>query len=286
MKNMIITSCEDIGIDQLHLALCHAFSDYVIPMQFSLAKLRFMLRQRGFSAHHSYVGIIDGKIAGFWLIGIHPDPAKSQAYAIVAGTLPELRGQGCSKRIFAKVAETLRQQAMKRLTLEVIQSNETAAAFYRKLGFKAIRLVSCFEVTRSQAVVPSPRSFGIKALDIRKVVGDIQSFWDWPPTWQNSPDAILRVAEDTASLGAYIDTRLIGAAALFLPNSALAQIAVDPEFRRLGVGRALMNALFSVGKTETIHIINADAADHPFRSFVEAIDGSHQLNQYEMMLSL
>jgi GNAT superfamily N-acetyltransferase len=54
--------------------------------------------------------------------------------------LPEFRGQGLSRHLFNRIEEIARANDCCKLTLEVLEFNETAVAAYRKFGFENYEL--------------------------------------------------------------------------------------------------------------------------------------------------
>lgn len=54
--------------------------------------------------------------------------------------LPEFRGQGISRHLFDRIEEIANENDCCKLTLEVLEFNETAIAAYRKFGFENYEL--------------------------------------------------------------------------------------------------------------------------------------------------
>ena len=110
-----------------------------------------------------------------------------------------------------------------------------------------------------------------------------QSFWDADPSWQNSFDAVERVADDRIIAGAYEDDECVGYGVVFLPSANLMQLAVSPQHRRRGIGSKI---LASLETTERLKINNIDENLTGALAFYEANGYKQVLNQYEMLKTL
>jgi len=75
-------------------------------------------------------GLIDDR-GGFVLWRLAVDEADIVTLAV----MPETRRQGLGTALLASALDTLRDQAVTRIFLEVAETNEAAIALYRKFGF-------------------------------------------------------------------------------------------------------------------------------------------------------
>ncbi len=117
-----------------------------------------------------------------------------------------------------------------------------AVALYRKLGFVDTRRLAVFR--RSEPVKPCD---DLQEVSIRRVEQPewelFKSFWDGYPSWQNSIEAVERVANDRVVICAYVDETMRGYGVGFKPAASLMQLAVAPAHRRKGIGSMILSAL-------------------------------------------
>ena len=73
-----------------------------------------------------------GRMAGFAVASLHPPQAELESIAV----REEVHRQGIGSRLLAQLEDELRAAAVSELLLEVRDSNHTATAFYRVLGWK------------------------------------------------------------------------------------------------------------------------------------------------------
>lgn len=78
------------------------------------------------------VASLDGQVMGYggmWLI-------LDEAHVTNVAVHPQARGRGIGKALMKTLIQETVDRRLKRMTLEVRKSNETALAMYRKLGFR------------------------------------------------------------------------------------------------------------------------------------------------------
>ena len=130
----------------LHPVVSEAFADYVIPLRVDAVSLEALLTRRGWEPAWSF-GLFRGeRLAGFWLTG--RDDGRNEAYCIMTGILPEARGSGGVDALFARVLAATNARPHR---LEVIRGNERAARAYRRLGFRAARVLHYYQLSRATA---------------------------------------------------------------------------------------------------------------------------------------
>ena len=78
----------------------------------------------------------DGAAVGFGLIYLLPDVTPPAAFLHWAYLEPAHRGHGKGRRLFAELAGWARGQGAGRIELQFIDGNDTAAAFWTRLGFR------------------------------------------------------------------------------------------------------------------------------------------------------
>ncbi|MEK6375223.1 MAG: GNAT family N-acetyltransferase [Acidobacteriota bacterium] len=283
-----IRSLKGIDYDVMAEAFNDAFSDYAVPAKYTVEYLRDLVLRRGYRPDLA-VGAFDGaRLVGFVFNCLDGDAAYNSG----TGTVISHRRRGIARQLMQRSIETL---PAKRYILEVIETNERAAALYRDLGFVETRRVQCW--TYDPAVIPSredgegspahmrsaPDHGGSLALfgardDTRLEL--IRSWYDVAPAWQNEVASIRRANEPYAVVG---DER--GAAVVFPSNGDVPLLAVAPEYRRKGIGRALLEAAAATAG-KRLRIMNIDDRDAGIAAFLEKCGAQKMIRQIEMVREL
>ncbi len=91
----------DEDFESLYDCFLTAFSDYEVDMRMSCEQFRQRLRRDGVRLELS-AGAFDGEqMVGFYVSGIGDWQGKSTAYDAGTGVIPEYRGRGVAKELFA-----------------------------------------------------------------------------------------------------------------------------------------------------------------------------------------
>jgi ribosomal protein S18 acetylase RimI-like enzyme len=226
------------------------------------------------------------RMIGFYINGTGVWQGKPTAYDAGTGVIPGYRGQGVGKELFAFMVPRLKDAGISQYLLEVLTSNLPALALYRKLGFEDTRQLAVFRSNEPVRPARATRDFSIRCIE--KPNWDLyQSFWDGRPSWQNSIDAVERIAGDSFMMGAFVNDECAGYAVSFRPAASLMQLAVAPAHRRKGIGSAILSALQAeVSSTESLKVNNIDEELKGTLAFYEANGFKPVLHQYEMIKSL
>ncbi|HEX7137211.1 MAG TPA: GNAT family N-acetyltransferase, partial [Vicinamibacterales bacterium] len=156
-----------------------------------------------------------------------------------------------------------------------IETNHRAQALYEALGFDETRRLQSwkYETTGNR-----------KPTTLRELANvhlrDYEPFFDMRPSWQNTIRSIERAAEPYVAIG---DERAI--AILFPSNGDVALLAVHPEARRQGLGRALLD-LAARRAAKPLRIMNIEDEAHGINAFLEHVSATRFVRQIEMMRAL
>lgn len=272
----LLSSADEIPLYECFL---EAFSDYQVDMRMSREQFEQRLVRDGVRLEIS-AGAFDGnRMVGFYMNASGMWLGKLTAYDAGTGVIPAYRGQGVAKQLFAFMVPQLKEA---QYLLEVLTANEPAVSLYRRLGFIDTRRLAVFR--RTEPVKPCDN-----AVVIRRVEQPdwelFKSFWDGYPSWQNSIDAVERIATDRVVICAYVKERCAGYGIAFRPASSLMQLAVAPPYRRKGVASSILSALQGE-VTESLRVNNIDEQLKGTIAFFEADDFKLVLEQYEMIYDL
>ncbi|MDB5262295.1 MAG: hypothetical protein JWQ14_1576 [Adhaeribacter sp.] len=266
-----------------------AFSDYLLPMHFTEAQLIQKLTRDGINLEHS-VGAFDGeKLVGFILQGLGLWEGQLTAYNGGTGVVPAYRGRKLTQELYAYTIDKLKAAQVKNCLLEVVTQNEVALRNYEKIGFRVARTLESYK-GEIKAGLPG---FILRALpagiSLREVPDldwrQAESFWDFVPSWQYNFAALQRARDFTRLIGVYRKEELIGYGAVLENTNRVAQFAIDPAYRRAGLGTHLFRKL-GAGKSTPLSVINIDERSESTLNFLEELGLTQFLTQYEMVLAI
>jgi ribosomal protein S18 acetylase RimI-like enzyme len=254
-----------------------AFADYLVPMRPDVPQLDALLTRRGWEPAWSCGLWRGGRLVGFWLTG--RDDLGNEAYCTMAGILPEARGNGGLDAMFGRVREVTSSRPHR---LEVIRGNDRAAGAYRRLGFKAARMLHYYQLPGTAARLGEPE-WPVVAEPWTAAELPPESWLSYPAAWQNRRESQRRALQPPLWLTVRDAGRLCGSAVLFPPSGDLAEIAVDPAVRGRGIGRALLSAALRHAETGRIALTTVDARDRALCAWLERRGAELRLSQDEMV---
>lgn len=261
----------------LHPVFSAAFADYVVPMRADVASLAALLTRRGWEPAWSSGLFREGRLVGLWLTG--RDDGRDEAYCITAGILPEARGGGGIDAMFARVQAATNGRPHR---LEVIRGNERAARAYRRLGFRATRVLHFYQLARATAAVGEP-AWPAVVEPWKPAALPPESWLTYPAAWQNRRQAQRRAPHPPLWLTVREDGVLRGSAVLFAQTGDLAEMAVDPAARGRGIGRALLAAALEHAAPGRVALTTIDARDQALCSWLARCGGELTVSQDEMV---
>ncbi len=281
-----IRSLENTSIDILFEAFREAFKDY--ELQLTQVELQKMLHRRGFTPHLSFGAFSGDKLLSFTFNGCGSFNKHFTAYDTGTGTIEECRGKGLASRIFEYSIPHLKAAGISQYLLEVMQHNEKAVSLYRRLGFEVSREFNYFTRATSQLHLPSiSKESGYRILPAKlSEKARMSIFWNHPPSWQNSFNAVERVPGDFLILGAYKDSKLLGYC-IFEPGSGdITQIAVEKGYRKKGIASLLLLEAIQLNRHDSVKAINYMTDDTGFTGLMKSFGITLKGQQFEMIKQL
>jgi ribosomal protein S18 acetylase RimI-like enzyme len=283
IKQLTKTSFETI-----HEAFTNAFSDYVEPFDLSLEQLKYMFERRGGNLELSFGAFNGEQLVGLTLNGVGIWNGEQTVYDSGTGIIKEFRKQGIATKMFNESLPVLRENNITQYLLEVIKTNTAAVDLYRKAGFEVTREFDYYNTRKDSIKIKSVETED--GYEIRKINHPnwelVKTFWNFPPSWQNSIDSISRKIDNFKIVGVFDNNWLAGYGIIEPTTGDIPQFAISKKHRRKGLATELFKRLIHFSETETIKIINTEVEYRPFKQFAQSINLPAGIGQYEMLLKL
>ena len=255
-----------VSFETMTVAFNDAFSDYDIPAKYTVEYLTNLVTRRGYQPDLAVGAFDSDRLVGFVFNCLDGDAAYNSGTGVVISH----RRRGIARQLMQQSIDTL---PAKRYILEVIETNERAAALYRELEFVETRRLQCWTYKCGDGL--QPVQGGLKAAPTLH-----ETWFDMQLTWQNSTASLRRAREPYDILG---DDR--GYVVVFPSNGDVPQLAVRRDARRQGIGRSLLDAAAArVGKP--LRIRNIDDRSSGINAFLEHCGAKKLVRQIEMVRSL
>lgn len=278
-----IKSLPHLHSDSLYSAFSQAFADY--ERSWTQAEFEKMLHRRGFDPSLSF-GAFDGdSLVAFTFNGIGVFNGIHTAYDTGTGTVKEYRGRGLAGKIFQESLPHLKAAGIRQYLLEVLQHNSTAVKIYLDNGFRIVRELNYFIQPLDKIKLHAARMpEGIELKELHNLIPEtMHSMWDFDPSWQNTFEAVSQQLHDFKIAGAFAEGELIGYGIIETASGDIPQLAVHKQFRRNGIGTAILSYLLSHNRSKVIKVINTEAANEGFTRFLEASNIGVTGKQFEMV---
>lgn len=254
-----------------------AFSDYFVKIELAYDVFKNKVHSEDIDLTLS-VGAFDGKRpVGFILHAIR----NGIIYNGGTGVIPEARGNHLTLKMYEFILPKLRAKGAREVLLEVIDVNVQAIKSYGKVGFVKLVDLNCYKGN------PAGRPINLD-IDIKKVSTPdfnlFQSFWEWEPTWQHA-SLTLDKLNDYTCFGAFKKDQLVGYAFILLQKGRVAQFAVHPEYRKMGIAFTLFHYIKQQTESE-LYVMNVDGSHMETNLFLQSVGMQHFTTQHKMKLTL
>lgn len=290
MKDAYTFAClQAQDMPEVHQVFLKSFADYFVPIQLTEAQFAAKLKRENILPAFCVAAYAGKEIVGFILTGLGEFNGKPTAYNAGTGVLPAHRGNGLTRCMYAYLFPKLQESGVEQCLLEVIQENVSALRAYKAVGFSTKRSLDSFRATKQELLLQGDEPEGIVLQAVTKPDWETyQHFWDKPPAWQNTGTAFTNSPDDKIVLEARETGtgELVGYAAFFSGNGAIAQLAVAPSSRGQGIGKALLREVSNQVTAPALMLINVDADAVALKDFLRRRHFTHFLTQYEMVKPL
>lgn len=280
---MNIRPLTGLSLEVLCEAFNEAFADYFVPFQLTPAELTFRMRVCSMRLDWS-VGCFeeDGRLVAFIMNGCRETEFGPTLYNGGTGVLPAWRGRRLTQQMYDWLLPKAQAAGIRHMVLEVIQENQKALRAYEVSGFHITRGLG-YWVGSAQSELSKPR----RGLEIKLMEQipwpTVQPWWSIQPAWPAQIAALEAVWPEMTKLGAFLDGQLVGYMVYLDRAHRTYQLCVDPEFRRRGIGRALVGQALQSAAPDKLNVANLDEGDPACEAFFTAMGFEHHVRQWEMV---
>ncbi|KAM9975107.1 hypothetical protein ACTFIW_008582 [Dictyostelium discoideum] len=281
-----------------------SFSDYVIKFVLTEESLSQKIQGDGISMDHS-IGIYnendENKLEGFVLLA--PDNFKNptKLYNSATGVIPTARGNKLIEKSFSQMKSTFKEDGIKSIVLEVIQTNPRAIKVYENCGFKITRELHSYkgDLNRDSLLKYLNSNNEIIIEKVEKLTEDIINFIEnddpqqprMNPSWSNTNQVIQRefsmgfnkiwIAKDNKT------NKIIGFLSIHSQSQRIRQVYVTPTFRNRSVATKLFYTMSNEFQSINFNASNIEEGYENLKNFFNKRIGlDFWVSQFEMELIL
>ncbi len=273
-----IQTLENTTLEKIAAVFNESFSDYIVPLSLTTGQLENKIKNDSIQLAFSAGAMEDDKLVGFILHGYDVVSNEKIIYNAGTGVIPSHRGKKLTRQLYDFIFPLLQSNDVSRVQLEVITENKPAIKTYQNIGFQMARELNCFK--GSVNTVDQVHHYKIQPLE-NYDWEQLQSSWDWNPSWQNSITAINNLQQVNASFGIYAGEQLLGYIIFNPLSKRVQQFAVHKEHRGHGIGTQLFHHIaHNFGRD--ISVINVEHGTAETDRFLKSIGLEIYVKQYEM----
>lgn len=155
---------EEIACTELVNCINLAFSDYPIPIRLSEEQLQDLFLTSNVDKKLSFGVFAGDEMIGFIMNSSSIYQGEKVVFDVGTGVVPEQRGKGVFKNLFAFAEQELKHHDIKKYYLEVLQENKKAVQAYQKQGFSVVRE---FSILKSTGLLPEAER-NVQCTDLEK----------------------------------------------------------------------------------------------------------------------
>ncbi|WP_432665788.1 GNAT family N-acetyltransferase [Wukongibacter baidiensis] len=273
--------CIEVSDRQIYEAFRDGFADYII--QANMTQEQLISRFFGIEGNErelSFVAFRNNRPIGIILGGIKTGEIFKTLRCGAMSLIPEERGSGVATKLFELHEGLARDIGCKQLFLEVIDSNDRAISFYKKMGYEKIYDLTYmnWEIENKEIIVQgnNPLSNAISVISHEDLYSLREEEFSHLP-WQGEFSYFKQLSCNY--YGIREDDRLI--AGLAGAKNKILYIWVNPRYRLKGYARALLNRLIVDTDTQKLNITYTNNSElHTFAKHYGM--EKNKINQLEM----
>lgn len=278
---MQVKTLREISIRELSQLFNQAFADYFVKIEVTPEILEEKINGEDIKPEMS-VGIFSGnKPCGFILHAVREIDGEKVAYNAGTGVIQEFRGNNSAVKMYDYILPKLKEAGVKKVVLEVMEQNVAAIKSYLNSGFQKVLNLECFN--GNIQLIHFNKEIKFRKTE-NKVILELSGFKDWQPSWQHDNLSVIQSSAFETFCG-YSNNILVCYASIIPKTGRVAQFAVNPDYRRQGIGSALFQYLSEMCPNG-LSVINVDGNNKETLAFLKHIGLDHFLRQFKMELHL
>lgn len=271
---------------QLYHSFTEAFSEYSVNMKMSKSLFRSRILDKLNIRYDSSPGIFVGdKLVAFIFHTLNEYEGQQTAYNGGTGVIPGYWGHGFTQKMYDFIEPSLIANGVQRCLLEVITTNEKAIKAYKKSGFRESKYYKCFKLTADLNPISRPKNLVLK----ESLLANWTEYQKLQSVEASMLDCDVQLAGNIGNekiIEAFLQGQLVGYIIMQHRIGRISQLAVRKEFRRQGIGTALLRYATAQSKAPHLTVVNINEDHSDIVNFLSAIGFENQLDQFEMELSL
>jgi len=280
-----IKKCSEVSDSLIFKAFEDGFADYMIQMKMDEAFFidRFF-GPEGNDRALSFIAFKEGKPVGVTLGGMKTDENFKTLRCGGMAVIPEERGTGLAKTLMEHHEKIALEIGCRQLFLEVIDGNDRAISFYKKIGYEKV-----YNLTYRTLEWEGRNPFALEDGSVQNRVEpaflmDIERLrkMDYSHLpWQGSFDYFMRLA--CHYYGIKDNGQMI--AGIVATKNRVFYLWVHPEHRQKGYAKALISRAVTDLESEGLRITYANNSEvHTFANHCKMeIDPISQLEMYKWL---
>lgn len=271
----------------IHGAMTEAFSDYLLDMSYMTEGVLWRRAvKNGLDLACSPGAFLEGRLVGLTLVGLGRWAGAPAAFDACTGIVKAHRGHGLAGRLFEAALPVLKRRGTVRFLLEVLQENAPAVKAYERTGFRITRPLVCYQCEHPELPGPSG-AWEIRPVG-RDLLGAFEDQLDWPPSWENSFDALRAIPDEVRLSGAFLGGSCVGLVAYYPALRWIMTLVVQRAHRGKGLGTALLAHALRTSEPggRPVRVNNVDPSDAAMAAVLRRCGFREFTAQYEMVYEL
>ncbi len=283
MNNLQIKTLSETSVETIHEAFIDAFSEYEVPIDMPVEKLREMMVTRDLNPDWS-VGCFDAeKLVGFILTGYREKDGVKTCYDGGTGVIKAYQRKGIGEMMLKELLQLVKEKGVSRFVLEVLENNTPAINLYEKYGFAKTRKLQCFEIEKQKLRPVPDRGFGVSVVNPATVVENEEKYNLFTPTWQNEIQSIINVKENYTLVSLSCTSRVLCYGYVHKTKGDIPQIGILEEWKNWGLEAHLIAELAKHTKSEKLIFLNVEENNY-LAEVMQKLEFGNFVNQFEMIL--